>query len=53
LTTNPLFTPFRLGPVTLRNRIVKAATFEGMCAGGEVSDALVACTAGSPPGAPG
>jgi len=37
-----LFTPFRLGPIALRNRIVKAATFEGMCAGGEVSDALVA-----------
>ena len=24
------FAPARLGPVTLRNRIVKAATFEGL-----------------------
>jgi 2,4-dienoyl-CoA reductase-like NADH-dependent reductase (Old Yellow Enzyme family) len=36
-----LFDPARLGPVTLRNRIVKAATFEGMSPGGRVSDALV------------
>jgi 2,4-dienoyl-CoA reductase-like NADH-dependent reductase (Old Yellow Enzyme family) len=36
------FTPFRLGPLRLRNRFVKAATFEGMCPGGAPSDALVA-----------
>src|SRR5512135_3194100 len=35
------FTPFALGPLRLRNRIVKPATFEGMCPGGLVSDALV------------
>lgn len=35
------FTPFALGPLRLRNRIVKAATFEGMCPGGAPSDALV------------
>jgi 2,4-dienoyl-CoA reductase-like NADH-dependent reductase (Old Yellow Enzyme family) len=35
------FTPFRLGGLTLRNRIVKAATYEGMCPGGVPSDALV------------
>jgi 2,4-dienoyl-CoA reductase-like NADH-dependent reductase (Old Yellow Enzyme family) len=36
------FTPFQLGRLRLRNRIVKPATFEGMCPGGLVSDALVA-----------
>ncbi|HEX8951673.1 MAG TPA: NADH:flavin oxidoreductase, partial [Polyangia bacterium] len=36
------FSPFALGPLRLRNRIVKAATFEGMCPGGRPSDALVA-----------
>ncbi len=35
------FTPFALGPVRLRNRIVKPATFEGMCPGGTPSPALV------------
>ena len=28
-----LFTPFRLGPVILRNRAIRAAAFEGMCPG--------------------
>jgi 2,4-dienoyl-CoA reductase-like NADH-dependent reductase (Old Yellow Enzyme family) len=36
------FAPARLGPLSLRNRIVKAATFEGMCPGGTPSEALVA-----------
>jgi 2,4-dienoyl-CoA reductase-like NADH-dependent reductase (Old Yellow Enzyme family) len=36
------FTPFALGPLRLRNRIVKPATFEGMCPDGLPSDALVA-----------
>jgi 2,4-dienoyl-CoA reductase-like NADH-dependent reductase (Old Yellow Enzyme family) len=36
------FTPFTLGPLRLRNRIVKPATFEGMCPEGRVSDPLVA-----------
>src|SRR5213083_783415 len=36
-----LFAPARLGPVALRNRILKAATFEGMSPGGLVSDALI------------
>ena len=42
--TDPLaraFTPLRLGGLELRNRIVKAATFEGMCRGGAPTDALV------------
>jgi 2,4-dienoyl-CoA reductase-like NADH-dependent reductase (Old Yellow Enzyme family) len=36
-----VFAPARLGPVTLRNPIVKAATFEGMAPRGLVTDALV------------
>ncbi|HEX8804421.1 MAG TPA: NADH:flavin oxidoreductase [Acidimicrobiales bacterium] len=36
------FAPARLGPVTLRNRIVKAATFEGATREHVVSDRLVA-----------
>ncbi len=35
------FTPIGLGSLRLRNRILKPATFEGMCPGGVVSDALV------------
>jgi 2,4-dienoyl-CoA reductase-like NADH-dependent reductase (Old Yellow Enzyme family) len=35
------FSPFQLGPVTLRNRIVKAATFEGVMPRGAVSDELI------------
>ncbi|MFP5218468.1 MAG: NADH:flavin oxidoreductase [Actinomycetes bacterium] len=35
------FTPARLGPLTLRNRVLKAATFESMSPGGLVTDALV------------
>ncbi|MBK9273007.1 MAG: NADH:flavin oxidoreductase [Flavobacteriales bacterium] len=37
-----LFTPFRLGPLTLRNRSLRAAAFEGLCPGHLVSDALIA-----------
>jgi 2,4-dienoyl-CoA reductase-like NADH-dependent reductase (Old Yellow Enzyme family) len=35
------FSPARIGPVELRNRILKAATFEGMSPGNVVSDALI------------
>jgi 2,4-dienoyl-CoA reductase-like NADH-dependent reductase (Old Yellow Enzyme family) len=36
------FAPARLGPLTLKNRIIKAATFEGVMPGGRVSDELIA-----------
>jgi len=36
-----LFEPAALGPVRLRNRIIKAATFEGLSRRGAVTDALI------------
>lgn len=37
-----VFAPAKLGPLTLRNHIVKAATFEGVMPRGAVSDDLIA-----------
>ena len=43
MTTPPdVFAPVSLGPVRLRNRTVKAATFEGRTPHGEVTDELIA-----------
>jgi 2,4-dienoyl-CoA reductase-like NADH-dependent reductase (Old Yellow Enzyme family) len=39
--TPDVFAPATLGPVQLRNRTVKAATFEGRTPDGEVTDALI------------
>jgi 2,4-dienoyl-CoA reductase-like NADH-dependent reductase (Old Yellow Enzyme family) len=36
-----VFAPARLGPVTLKNRVIKAATFEGAAPRGEVTDQLI------------
>lgn len=38
---NDVFAPATLGPVQLRNRTVKAATFEGRAPEGQVTDALI------------
>lgn len=36
-----LFTPTRIGPLTLRNRAIRAAAFEGMCPDHSVSQGLI------------
>ena len=36
-----LFEPAQLGPLTLRNRVIKAATFEGVTPEGLVTDSLI------------
>jgi len=40
------FTPGTLGPLTLKNRFIKAATFEGVMTAGRVGDALIDFHAG-------
>lgn len=38
---NTVFTPAKIGPVTLRNRVIKAATFEGRTPDALVTDDLI------------
>ncbi|WP_433608653.1 NADH:flavin oxidoreductase [Prescottella agglutinans] len=40
-SASAIWEPTRLGPLTLRNRIIKAATFEGVMPHGRVTDELV------------
>ena len=42
MTAPDAFAPAQLGPLRLRNRILKAATFEGMTGDQTVSDRLIA-----------
>ena len=37
---SPIFTPVKIGPVTLRNRIIRSAAFENMAYGNKPSQEL-------------
>ena len=41
VSANLLFTPYQLGVIKLRNRVIRAAAFEGMCPGNSPSDKLL------------
>ncbi|MCC6846974.1 MAG: NADH:flavin oxidoreductase [Deltaproteobacteria bacterium] len=41
MPTTPILSPTRLGPLSLRNRVVKCATYETRARGGLVTDALI------------
>ena len=41
MNPSPVFTPARLGGLELRNRVIRAGCFEGMCQEGAVTPALV------------
>lgn len=39
-TENTLFTPYKIGPIELKNRTIRSAAFEGMCPGHKPSQEL-------------
>ena len=41
LNSNLIFTPYKLGAISLRNRVIRAAAFEGMCPGNSPSEELL------------
>jgi 2,4-dienoyl-CoA reductase-like NADH-dependent reductase (Old Yellow Enzyme family) len=41
ITASKLFTPYKIGPLTIRNRTIRAAAFEGMCPGNKPSEELI------------
>ncbi|MFC1669106.1 NADH:flavin oxidoreductase [Spirochaetota bacterium] len=41
MSNGKLFTTGRIGPITLRNRSIRSAAFEGMCPGGIPSESLI------------
>lgn len=40
MTDSPIFTPFKIGPVELRNRVIRSAAFENMAYGNSPSEDL-------------
>ena len=40
METSPIFTPCQIGPITLRNRVIRSAAFENMAYGNRPSDDL-------------
>ena len=41
MVNSPIFTPCQIGPITLRNRVIRSAAFENMAHGNRPSDDLL------------